>query len=113
LALRRGDFDPALDVVVPVPAVRGPEGGTGPRETFYWTILGLAAFGVTSAGVVLVRILRREVTLARLKTDFVSNLSHELKTPLTSISMFTEMLRDGRLSDDEQREAYDVVGQES
>lgn len=113
LALRRGDFDPALDVVVPVPAVRGPEGGTGPRETFYWTILGLAAFGVTSAGVVLVRILRREVTLARLKTDFVSNLSHELKTPLTSISMFTEMLRDGHLSDDEKREAYDVVGQES
>jgi len=113
LALRRTDFDPALDVVVPIPRVRGPEGGGGPRETFYWTILGLAAFGVTSAGVVLVRVLRREVTLARLKTDFVSNLSHELKTPLTSISMFTEMLRDGRMSDDEKREAYDVVGQES
>lgn len=113
LALRLPDFDPGLDLVVPLDRARGTVPGTGPRETFYWTILGLAAFGVTSAGAVLVRILRREVHLARLKTDFVSNLSHELKTPLTSISMFTEMLRDGALSEVERHEAYDVVGQET
>lgn len=112
LPLRRADFDPGLDVVVPVAAVRD-EAGAGPRETFYWTILALAALGVTSAGVVLVRILRREVHLARLKTDFVSNLSHELKTPLTSIGMFVEMLGEGRLSEAERREAFAVVGQET
>jgi signal transduction histidine kinase len=113
LPLRRGDFDIALDVVVPVPAVARSAETTGPRETFYWTILVLAALGVTTAGVVLVRILRKEVHLARLKTDFVSNLSHELKTPLTSISMFVELLKDGRMTTDERSEALDVVGQES
>lgn len=112
LPLLAGDFDVALDVVVPVPPPRAAA-AVGPNESFYWTILGLAALGVTTAGAVLVRVLRREVHLARLKTDFVSNLSHELKTPLTSISMFAEMLRDGRLSPAEQAEALGVVGQET
>jgi signal transduction histidine kinase len=63
---------------------------------------------------VLWRVLRREVHLARLKADFVSNLSHELKTPLTSISMFTEMIREGRIEGGpEMREAVDVISEES
>ena len=33
--------------------------------------------------------------LAQLKSDFVSTVSHELKTPLTSIRMFAEMLEQG------------------
>ena len=96
-----------------LPPVASAGAATGPRETFYWFILGLATLGVSIAGFVLVRILRREVHLARLKADFVSNLSHELKTPLTSISMFTEMLKDGRLGDADRQEAVDVIAQES
>jgi len=41
--------------------------------------------------------LKRQMTLARQKTDFVSNVSHELKTPLTSIRMFSELLAEGRV----------------
>jgi signal transduction histidine kinase len=43
--------------------------------------------------------LRRQLTLARQKTDFVSNVSHELKTPLTSIRMFSELLAENRVED--------------
>jgi|GEM_PF-1613521 len=113
MSLERADFDPYLDVLVPYAAVSPTSGGAGPRESFYWFILGLAALGVSIAGFILVRVLRREVHLARLKADFVSNLSHELKTPLTSISMFTEMIREGRLEGDDLREGIDVIGTES
>ncbi|MBI3850282.1 MAG: HAMP domain-containing histidine kinase [Verrucomicrobia bacterium] len=50
--------------------------------------------------------LNRQVTLARQKTDFVSNVSHELKTPLTSIRMFSELLADGRISDPAKQRSY-------
>jgi len=39
---------------------------------------------------------RRQLALAQQKTDFVSNVSHELKTPLTSIRMFAELMQNGR-----------------
>jgi len=50
--------------------------------------------------------LTRQLTLARQKTDFVSNVSHELKTPLTSIRMFAELLADGRIPDPGKQRSY-------
>jgi two-component system phosphate regulon sensor histidine kinase PhoR len=98
-----------------VERVRAPgSGALGPSALFYWGIIAGAAGGLALGGYVLVRTFRREMRLARLKADFVGNLSHELKTPLTSIAMFTEMLREGRLSTAEDREeAYDVLTQEA
>src|SRR5206468_6494797 len=58
--------------------------------------------------------LRRQLTLARQKTDFVSNVSHELKTPLTSIRMFSEMLAEGRVSEpDKQRQFLHIITAEA
>jgi signal transduction histidine kinase len=48
----------------------------------------------------------RQMRLAQQKTDFVSNVSHELKTPLTSIRMFADMLAEGRVEDGEKQAAY-------
>ncbi|HZE57127.1 MAG TPA: HAMP domain-containing sensor histidine kinase [Chthoniobacterales bacterium] len=45
---------------------------------------------------------RRQLALAQKKTDFVSNVSHELKTPLTSIRMFAEMMEGGVVADDKR-----------
>src|SRR3954463_14933407 len=48
---------------------------------------------------------RRQLALAQKKTDFVSNVSHELKTPLTSIRMFAEMMAGGNVTE-EKRPRY-------
>lgn len=62
------------------------------------------AIGVGSC--LIVADLKRELTLARQKTDFVSNVSHELKTPLTSIRMFSELLADGRVTEPAKQRSY-------
>jgi len=69
----------------------------------------LIAMLVLAIGVgswLIVRSLGAELKLARQKTDFVSNVSHELKTPLTSIRMFSELLAEGRVADDTKRRSY-------
>ena len=56
----------------------------------------------------------REKEISRMKTDFVSNVSHELKTPLSSIKAYIEMLVDGEADDEETRgEFYDIISTET
>ena len=65
-------------------------------------------------GIAAIIVLRREARLARLQTDFVNKVSHDLRTPLTSIRMFVETLQLGRLPEPErQREALAVIAQET
>jgi signal transduction histidine kinase len=64
----------------------------------------LLAIGIGSW--LIVADLNRQLTLARQKTDFVSNVSHELKTPLTSIRMFSELLAEGRVTDRAKQRSY-------
>jgi signal transduction histidine kinase len=58
--------------------------------------------------------LRRQTLLTRQKTDFVSNVSHELKTPLTSIRMFSELLAAERVPDRKtQRDYLNIITSEA
>jgi signal transduction histidine kinase len=68
-------------------------------------LLGLC-FLIAAAGFVILNTLRSEMVLARQKTTFVTNVSHELKTPLTSIRMFSEMLKEGRQPDVAKQRSY-------
>jgi two-component system phosphate regulon sensor histidine kinase PhoR len=48
----------------------------------------------------------RERRVAGLKSEFIANVSHELKTPLSVIRMFAEMLLTNRVRDEKKREEY-------
>ena len=55
----------------------------------------------------------RQIELARQQQDFVSAVSHELKTPLTSIRMYGEILREGWADEEKKRSYYDYIFTES
>ena len=69
-------------------------------------LIGVLVFAIGTGSWLIVRSLGAELKLARQKTDFVSNVSHELKTPLTSIRMFSELLADGRVADSAKQKSY-------
>ncbi len=69
-------------------------------------LVTLLLLAIVVGGWLIVRDLERELRLAKQKTDFVSNVSHELKTPLTSIRMFAELLAEGRVNDAEKQRGY-------
>ncbi|KAF0242938.1 MAG: sensor, partial [Planctomycetota bacterium] len=52
------------------------------------------------------RAVRREAELARLKSDFVSQVSHELKTPLALVRMYAETLDAGKITEEGQKKEY-------
>jgi two-component system phosphate regulon sensor histidine kinase PhoR len=77
------------------------------RETVDTTlgILILSFCVALSAGAItMLRWLKRASDLSQLQLDFLSKVSHEFKTPLTSIRMFTETLAGERPLTDEQRQ---------
>ena len=69
-------------------------------------LIGVLLLAIGVGSWLIVADLNRQLTLARQKTDFVSNVSHELKTPLTSIRMFSELLAEGRVSDRAKQRSY-------
>ena len=71
-------------------------------------VMLLAGIGLVWANV------RRELKLSRLKSDFVANVSHELKTPLALIRLYAETLELGRVPNQERKaEYYRVINKES
>ena len=69
-------------------------------------LIGVLVVAIGIGSLLIVRSLSAELKLARQKTDFVSNVSHELKSPLTSIRMFSELLAEGRVADPAKHRSY-------
>ncbi|MGB5831753.1 MAG: ATP-binding protein [Thiohalocapsa sp.] len=104
--------------------LREPFGGLGlefdaarmprpPGASFvHWLGLILALVLITGTWA-LYRLGLRQLGLVRQQQDFVAAVSHELKTPLTSIRMYSEMLCQGWVSDDKRGRYYRYIQDES
>ena len=87
-----------------------PPGPGGP--IVYW-IAALLVLVLVGGTYLTYRLGSGQIELARQQQDFVSAVSHELKTPLTSIRMYSEMLREGWASEEKQRRYYNYIHDES
>ncbi len=77
-----------------------------------WATLVLAV--VLLGGLIVVyRFGAAQIDLTRQQQDFVAAVSHELKTPLTSIRMYGEILRAGWASEEKKKTYYDFIFHES
>jgi two-component system phosphate regulon sensor histidine kinase PhoR len=76
------------------------------RRVLEMVLVGLSGLVVTAGMVVVVVAAARERKLSALKSDFVANVSHELKTPLALVRMFAELLQSGRVESAEKRRQY-------
>lgn len=114
LAVALGDTLPQWRVAVYAPADSLPR-LTLRRQVMMFMGAFAVLVAVIVAGCVLTwRLMRRETEIARLKSDFVANVSHDLKTPLSVIRMFGETLEMGRVPDEGRRqEYYRVITRES
>nr|WP_288973999.1 HAMP domain-containing sensor histidine kinase [uncultured Blautia sp.] len=54
-----------------------------------------------------------EVKSQKMKTDLITNVSHDLKTPLTAIITYVDLLKDENLPDEERRRYIEVLEQKS
>ncbi len=83
------------------------------RRMFAWT-LGLTGTGVICIAGLAVLALRRQLALQELKNTSVATVAHELRTPLASMRMLVDTLREGRYrGEDKLREYLDLIAAEN
>jgi signal transduction histidine kinase len=86
---------------------------TSSQSIYFYMFLLIASILVFGL-ILTVRAVTHELELARLKSDLVSTVSHEFKSPLTSIRHLAEMLQAGSvLSEARRRRYYDVLVEQS
>jgi len=80
---------------------------------YLWTAL-LAVAGMGVLAVLAARLVRRQMTLARLKNDLAATVSHELKTPLSSMGVLVETLLESEKFDEQKtREYLQLIAQQN
>lgn len=106
LSVSLGPLLPQWNVAMFLTDQRHAQGSTRSFIILAGLLLAIFAVAVIVGGTLLAWQAHRNMLSAQQKTSFVSNVSHELKTPLTSIRMFAELLRENRIKDPTKKNHY-------
>jgi signal transduction histidine kinase len=104
-----GEALPAWRVALYQPTGLAPRDMVRRQAVMFMTAFVLLLAVIAAGLVATYRLVRRESEIARLKSDFVANVSHDLKTPLSLIRMFAETLEMDRVPDEQRRREYYAV----
>ena len=84
------------------------------RMLLMYGLLSFSLITVVFGSFFMLRFIVQEHKLLAMKANFLSSVSHELKTPLTSIKMFAEMMARGRVQKTEKVQEYSgLIGKEA
>jgi two-component system, OmpR family, phosphate regulon sensor histidine kinase PhoR len=97
--------DTRLPFILTASFAAGDDSASARRQLF---LVGLVAAVLLTLGAsyALYRTTTREIALARQQADFVSSVSHEFRTPLTSMRHLTELLATNSITSEERRRHY-------
>ena len=91
-----------------------PLGNTGSSRPILLAMMAAMLAFVWGASYFIARAIRREAEVARLQSDFVAAVSHEFRSPLTTVRQMAEMLVTDRLpSEERRRKYYHVIASEA
>ncbi len=84
------------------------------RRLLEITMVSLSCIVIVVGAIAIVLVAEKERRISALKSEFVANVSHELKTPLALVRMFAEMLQSGRVASEAKKQEYlDIIVRES
>ncbi len=84
------------------------------KLTLLYTLLGFSLAALLIGSFSVLQGLKNERRVVRMKSNFLSAVSHELKTPLTAIRMFAEILESGKQTQEDKRKRYaTLIGEEA
>jgi two-component system phosphate regulon sensor histidine kinase PhoR len=118
LAMSEDNFQRPLWILPDTYLVIRPQGETYSalirnrnKTNFYFLLFSVSL--VLIGGFLIIRNIRNMIKIAQLKSDFVSNVSHEIRTPISLIRMYAETLMMGRVKEDKKEHYYNVIHHES
>jgi signal transduction histidine kinase len=90
------------------------DAGMVARQRFLVLVTVVTALFLIAGAYFIARAVRRDLEVSRMQSDFVAAVSHEFRSPLTSIRQLSELLAEGRVSAPERRQVYyDTLVRES
>jgi len=87
-------------------APNSPGTGLPQSQRFLLLSMGVMVVFLIAGTYFIARAIRREMEVSRMQSNFVSTVSHEFRSPLTSIRQLSEILELGRAPSEERRQVY-------